>query len=147
MTLLSGSLGTSLDVTSAGEDVTIKGTTTVTRLRTVDNALREDFIRWGSLKLDGIDFDSKRKRLRIANIVADAPYARVIVAPDRTVNVSRVLSPPGTEPEPIGAESAEQGDDDEGAKDAPDKSKEKAAPPKPPPAADPNALAIAIGNV
>ena len=142
MTLLSGSLGTSLDVTSAGEDVTIKGTTTVTRLRTVDNALREDFIRWGSLKLDGIDFDSKRKRLRIANIVADAPYARVIVAPDRTVNVSRVLSPPGTEPEPIGAESAEQSDEAKAAA-----KKAKAAPPKPPPAADPDALAISIGNI
>ena len=74
----------------------MKGTTDVTRLRTVDNALREDFIRWNSLRLDGIDYDEKRNRLRIAAIVADQPYARVIVAPDRTVNVSRILAPPGT---------------------------------------------------
>ncbi len=150
MTLLSGFLNTRLDLTRAADGAfAVKGVTEATRLRTVDNALRQDFIRWNSLRLDGIDYDEKRKRLRIASIVADAPYARVIIAPDRTVNVSRVLSPPGTEPKPIGADSAEQDEDGEGANEATDESKAKqaqATPPKPP-AADPNALAIAIGNV
>jgi uncharacterized protein involved in outer membrane biogenesis len=93
MSLLSGKVATELDAERAPDGaLQIKGDTEVTQLRTVDNALRKDFIKWDSLKASGIEYQSTPARLRVGTITTREPYARVIIAPDQSVNISRVLS-------------------------------------------------------
>ncbi len=69
-------------------------------LRTTDDKPGEDFVKWRSLAVTGIQFQQRPDRLRIERIVARQPYARVIIAEDASVNVARVLVPhkdaPGT---------------------------------------------------
>jgi len=96
MRLLGGALTTSLEVARAADGALgIKGNAEVAKLRTVDDALRQDFVTWDLLRATGIDYHTQPARLAIRSLFAQAPYARVIIAPDQTVNVSRILSPPG----------------------------------------------------
>jgi hypothetical protein len=100
MSLLKGTFGTQLDVErSAQGALSIRGGTEVANLRTVDNALRQEFVKWDLLRVTGIDFrspgGSKPARLEVKSLFAQAPYARVLIAPDQTVNVKQVLSPAG----------------------------------------------------
>ncbi|MGH8137739.1 MAG: DUF748 domain-containing protein [Steroidobacteraceae bacterium] len=92
MTLRSGLLSTKLNI-ERGVDgrLAVGGDAEVAQLRTVDNALKRDFIKFAKLQISGIDYKSNPASLHIHSIVAHAPYARVIVESDRTVNVSKVL--------------------------------------------------------
>jgi hypothetical protein len=100
MTLLSGLLNAKLQVDRTDNgDLGINGEAEVAKLRTVDNALRQDFIKWDLVRASGIEFRSQPASIKIATIAMRAPYARVIIAADQTVNLSRVLSaPPGAPP-------------------------------------------------
>ena len=102
MTLRNGLLSAKLNAERAADGhLAVGGEIEVSKLRTVDNELKRDFIKFDRLQVAGIDFKSdlsnpsKTTSLRIHNITARAPYARVIIESDRTVNVSRVLSGPG----------------------------------------------------
>jgi uncharacterized protein involved in outer membrane biogenesis len=62
-------------------------------LRTTDDKPDEDFVKWRTLAVTGIQFQQRPDRLRIERIVAREPYARVIIAEDASVNIARVLAP------------------------------------------------------
>jgi hypothetical protein len=101
MTLRAGLLSSKLNIERAGDGhMAVAGEVDVARFRTVDNDLKRDFIKFEDLKITGIDYQmppstpTKPASLHIKNITARAPYARVIIESDRTVNVSRVLSGP-----------------------------------------------------
>jgi hypothetical protein len=101
MTLRNGLLSTKLNVERAADGhLTVGGEVDVAKLRTVDNELKRDFLKFDDLKLTGIDYQAtvsaaaKPASLHIKNITARGPYARVIIESDKTVNVSRVLSGP-----------------------------------------------------
>jgi len=101
MTLRSGLLSTKLNVERAADGhTTVGGEVNVAKLRTVDNELKRDFIKFDDLKVTGIDYQmppstpAKPASLHIKNITVRAPYARVIIESDRSVNVGRVLSGP-----------------------------------------------------
>lgn len=94
MTLQSGRLATQLDIKKAADGtLSVKGDAAVAGLRTVDE-LKQSFIKWKDLRIAGIDYNSQPASLQIASITAHEPYARVIIAPDRTVNVQVVLAGP-----------------------------------------------------
>ncbi|HEX4677414.1 MAG TPA: DUF748 domain-containing protein, partial [Steroidobacteraceae bacterium] len=94
MTLQSGRLATQLDIKKAADGtLSVKGDAGVAGLRTVDE-LKQSFIKWKDLRVAGIDYNSQPASLKIASITAHEPYARVIIAPDRTVNVQVVLAGP-----------------------------------------------------
>ena len=103
MTLSSGTLGAALDIKLAEQSaLTIAGNVDVAKLHTVDNALRQEFITWDRLRVAGFEYASEPERLRIATVTANSPYARLIIAPDQSTNVSKVLSAPaGSQPSPI----------------------------------------------
>ena len=102
MTLSSGSLGAALDVKLAEQGATtIAGKVEVAKLHTIDNALRQEFISWDRLQLAGIEYASQPEKLRIATVTANSPYARLIIAPDQTTNISKILSASGSAPKPI----------------------------------------------
>ncbi len=99
MTLSSGTLGAGLDIKmSETGATTVAGNLDVGKLRTLDNALRQEFITWDRLKVTGIDYRSEPERLHIASITANTPYARLIIAPDQSTNVSKILSASGSAP-------------------------------------------------
>jgi hypothetical protein len=113
MTLQSGRLTTQLDVKKAADgSLTAQGDVDIAGLKSVDE-LRESFIKWKDLRLAGLQYSSQPASLHIDTVTAQAPYARVIIAPDRTVNVQQVLAGPskGTPSlaTQLGAESAKTG--------------------------------------
>jgi len=90
--LLSGRLAASLAIDRAAAGaLTVSGDTSVARLRTVDRS-RQDFVTWDRLSMEGIQYRSQPAALRIRRIVAVKPYARVIVAADRSLNLREALS-------------------------------------------------------
>lgn len=96
MTLTSGRLGLKghLDLKRGANDALqpdFRGKVEVTALRTIDNALEQDFLRWERLTLNDLDYQGARNRLTIREVAARRPYARVIIASDGTVNISTVL--------------------------------------------------------
>jgi hypothetical protein len=105
MTLLSGLLDADLDGEFKPGSRRLTGSLLSTRLHTVDNALREDFIKWDRLALNGVEYQSataeRAGSLRIGGIVARAPYIRFIIAPDQSTNVGKVLTMPGSAPGPV----------------------------------------------
>jgi hypothetical protein len=102
MTLTAGSLNAGLDFKrDDAKEFSIAGDVDVAKLRTIDNALRQEFITWNRLQLGGLEYASRPEKLRIATLVANSPYARLIIAPDQSTNVSKVLSAKGSAPPPI----------------------------------------------
>ena len=96
MTLLKGTLGAKLDIERGADgSLAVKGKTRVAGLSTVDNALQQDFVKWKELLIADLSYRSKPAGLRIGTVTALEPYVRMIIAPDRTVNIKNVLTPPG----------------------------------------------------
>ncbi|HVY82123.1 MAG TPA: DUF748 domain-containing protein [Steroidobacteraceae bacterium] len=98
VSLLSGSLTSGLDFSLAPDGaLTATGDGEVTRFHTIDNALRQDLVKWDRLRVTGIEYRSTPASLRIARIDARAPYARLIIAPDQSLNITELLTPtPGS---------------------------------------------------
>ena len=72
---------------------TFSGEVRIDDLRATDELLREDFVKWHSLAVTGIQFQLQPDRLRVERVVARQPYARVTIAEDSSVNIARVLAP------------------------------------------------------
>ncbi len=99
LTLTGGTLAAKGQVTyvdvPAGAELGFAGEVKIDGLRTVDNVLREDFIKWNALRLDGVEYRSAPESLRIRAVDARSPFARVIIGPDGTTNIDAILSGPG----------------------------------------------------
>jgi uncharacterized protein involved in outer membrane biogenesis len=107
LTLHSGSLGVksklSLAATRAGAPpaARVSADVRIDELRATDDLVKEDLVKWRSLVVGGIQFQQRPDRLRIDRIVAEEPYARVIISQDGTTNLARALTPPaGAKPAP-----------------------------------------------
>jgi Domain of Unknown Function (DUF748) len=98
MSLLAGRLSGDVKVHYGAKKpaVQLTGNVSVAGLHTIDNSLRDDFINWERLDLVGVNFQHDPDRLSIEQIVARKPYARVIIEPDTSLNVTRVLAGPAT---------------------------------------------------
>lgn len=57
-------------------------------------------VSWKGLDFSGLDFQSAPTRLRVADVAANGLYARVVIRPDRTLNLAEVLVRKKPEPEP-----------------------------------------------
>ena len=68
-----------------------RGNLRVDGLDARDRARSEDLLKWKSLALSGIELDISPTSLTIADILFTRPYARVIIFPDRTVNLAAVF--------------------------------------------------------
>ena len=97
MTLLAGALSGDAKVRYGSTQPALQfgGNISVAKLHTVDNALHDDFINWDRLDIQGLNFQHDPDRLDIDQIVARKLYARVIIEPDESINVKRVLAGPG----------------------------------------------------
>ncbi|HME40192.1 MAG TPA: DUF748 domain-containing protein [Steroidobacteraceae bacterium] len=97
MTLLAGRLSGDLKARygTAKPAVQVTGNISVAGLHTIDNALHDDFVNWDRLDLSGVSYQHDPDRLDIAQVAASKLYARIIIEPDSTLNVKRVLAAPG----------------------------------------------------
>ncbi len=97
LTLRSGQVGGALRLSyhRGGPAFKLAGNLRIDSLRTVDNALHENLVSWRRLEARGLALQLKPDRFSVAKIIAVEPYARVIIEPDRTVNVRRILAGPG----------------------------------------------------
>ena len=97
MTLLAGRLAGDVKVGYGTQKPALQfsGNLSVAGLHTVDNALHQDFINWDRLDVQGLNFQHDPDRLDIDQITARKLYARVIIEPDETMNVKRILTAPG----------------------------------------------------
>jgi hypothetical protein len=96
MTLLKGTLGAKLDIQRGADGgLQVGGTTGIHELRTVDNALKLDFVKWRDLRVAEILYRSQPASLRVGAVTALEPYVRMVIAPDRTINITEVLTPSG----------------------------------------------------
>ena len=75
--------------------VQFAGNLSVAKLHTTDNALHQDFINWDRLDVTGLKYQHNPDRLDIDQVTAVKAYARVIIEPDTSINVKRVLAGPG----------------------------------------------------
>ena len=77
---------------SHGPEMRYEGRASIDGFEAVDRSRSEDFLKWESLSFNGLVLDVEPDKLSISEIVADQPYARVIIWPDRTVNLTSVFS-------------------------------------------------------
>lgn len=96
LTLRSGRLNVKGDLSAAAEEGTppklqFRGDVQVADLHTIAGPANDDLIKWRNLALTGIDVSHNPDSLTIDRIVARQPYARVIIAQDRTLNVTAAL--------------------------------------------------------
>jgi uncharacterized protein involved in outer membrane biogenesis len=96
LTLASGFLGSELDIElRADGGLSAAGRIDVGDLRAVDDDLKQDFVKWQGLHIVGLRYAQKPASLKVKRVVAVAPYARVIIGADHTLNVSEALHPRG----------------------------------------------------
>jgi hypothetical protein len=97
MTLLGGRLSADAKVRYGAKKPALQfaGNISVAGLRTIDNALHDAFINWERLDLSEVNFQHDPDRLDINQVTARKLYARVIIEPDTSLNVKRVLAGPG----------------------------------------------------
>ena len=107
LTLASGFLSCALDIDRRADgQLDAAGRIDVADLRAVDDDLKQDFVKWQGLHIVGLRYVSSPASLRVQHIIAVAPYARVIIGADHTVNVSEALHPRGAHPKAEAAQTA-----------------------------------------
>jgi hypothetical protein len=72
-------------------DLKFKGNTGIAELLTRDQILHKDFVKWKKLTLEGIDADVLANRYTAKRLLINKPYARVVIAKNKTVNVNDVF--------------------------------------------------------
>ncbi len=75
--------------------VAFRGEAQVNQLATVDKASEEDFLKWKSLYLGGIDVATAPMSVRVGEIALGDFYSRISVFPDGHLNLQNILAPPG----------------------------------------------------
>ena len=79
-----------------GPDLSFTGDVAIDGFKSVDNTLKQDFVNFRRLELQKLRFDLGPDALSIDRVLANAPYARVIISKDQIVNIAAVLDPKGT---------------------------------------------------
>ena len=106
MTLLRGTLGAKVDLDLRDDGfLEVKGESRVSGLRTVDNSQRRDFITWKELKVSDFAYRSKPQSLKVKAVTATDLFARMVIRPDQTLNITEVLQPAGTPPRHAASEA------------------------------------------
>ena len=96
--------------------VRFEGKVDAANLHTVDNEEQQDLLNFERLAIEGIDFSLGPDQLAIDGVVVTKPFARVIIAPDQTINVVEVFA---SAPIQEQADDASESDGDAGSDGSP----------------------------
>lgn len=99
LTLRSGDAGAKgklvlLPEKDPGPSISFSGSATVTDFDLVEVADSTQFMSWGRLDADGVSYTQAPDALSIERIHARKPNMRVIISPDRSLNVAHALATP-----------------------------------------------------
>jgi len=109
--LKSGQLGGKLRLRYAAANkgparASVSGTLGIANFVSQD-AKQQDFLKWRQLNISGIDYQQQPQKLTIDQVLLAAPYARVVIEQDRSLNLAQVLAAPSaataTPPLAVGA--------------------------------------------
>ena len=97
LTVERGSLGATLALAMPRglASLQLRGDLRIDGLHTIDDELHQDLVDWQRVDVRGLRLALQPARLAIARITAVKPYARVIIEPDGSLNVQRILAAPG----------------------------------------------------
>ena len=76
----------------AGPEIRWEGDLSILDFEALNRSYTEDFLKWGSLEVNGALFDVAPNRLHLSEIVVKGGYARVIIWPDGSVNIKEAFS-------------------------------------------------------
>ncbi|MEW6037250.1 MAG: DUF748 domain-containing protein [Pseudomonadota bacterium] len=71
----------------AKNDLRFSGTGEIAGLVTLDKKEGRDFVNWQSLRAEGLTLETAANRLSIRELIAEKPYARVIINRERRLNL------------------------------------------------------------
>jgi len=101
LTIKAGELGLKgkvrLDPPDApGPDMSFDGEVTIDGFKSVDNALGKDLVNFRQVALGKLSVAMGPDAVSIDTITVSEPFARVIISPERVINIAAVLDPKGT---------------------------------------------------
>ena len=101
LTIKAGELGLKgkvrLDPPDApGPDLSFDGDVTIDGFKSVDNALGKDLVNFRQVALGKLSVAMGPDAVSIDTITVSEPFARVIISPERVINIAAVLDPKGT---------------------------------------------------
>lgn len=76
--------------------VTFQGDARLDDLHTVDGIMGADLLKWGSVRLSGIDANLNPETVSVHEIAVDDAYARVVIETNHTINLLVALQPADT---------------------------------------------------
>jgi hypothetical protein len=79
-----------------GPELTFTGDVAIDGFKSVDNALRQDFVSFAKVDMRQLRYAMAPDSLSIDRIGVAEPYARVIISPEQVINIAAVLDPQGT---------------------------------------------------
>ncbi|MFO1406887.1 MAG: DUF748 domain-containing protein [Steroidobacteraceae bacterium] len=79
-----------------GPELGFTGDVSIDDFASKDNALQQDFVNFASLRVQGIKYAKGPDSASIERVLVGKPFARVVISPERVINVSAVLDPKGT---------------------------------------------------
>ncbi|NJD33065.1 MAG: DUF748 domain-containing protein [Gammaproteobacteria bacterium] len=79
-----------------GPDASFEGDVRIEGFTSIDNALRKDLVNFREVKLGKIRYALGPDSASVDQVTVRQPYARVIVTPERVLNIQQVLDPKGT---------------------------------------------------
>jgi len=88
--------------------VAFQGNVRLDDFASIDGRDKEDLLRWGSVRLDGVDYSLERDRMRIGSLTIAKAQGTLVVAPDGSVNLARVLRLPAAPPAPEEGDAGEK---------------------------------------
>ncbi|WP_051906866.1 DUF748 domain-containing protein [Methylomarinum vadi] len=78
--------------------ITLQGDSRISDFASKDRISNQDFLKWGELSLQQMNFDIAGNSYSIDNITLKQPYARVLIKQDKSLNVNDVIvAKPATE--------------------------------------------------
>jgi uncharacterized protein involved in outer membrane biogenesis len=93
MNLRSGRASARGHLRYAGGAVGFEGAARVDDLHTTDKVLNQDFVNWRALRFDGLSIHSQPLAVRVHQVTAVQPYAKVVIGPNYVTNIVDVLNP------------------------------------------------------
>jgi hypothetical protein len=79
---------------SSGSATGFAGDVTIRDFGALDRPTSQELVRWKALSLAGVDVATEPRKAALGAVGLDQFYARIIVNPDATLNLKRLLSPP-----------------------------------------------------
>ena len=79
-----------------GPDLRFDGDVTIDGFASIDNTLKQDFVNFRRLEIKKVSYAMGPDSVAVDQVLVQQPFARVIISPERVINISAVMDPKGT---------------------------------------------------